>query len=169
MPLTICLTIAATFLASLYDLRSRRIPNGLTGALAVAAVGVHLFAGPGAALMSLAVMAVLVAGGALLYSRGGIGGGDIKLAVAASGMLGFPLCLSFLLYSALGGGVLAVIYLILRPEARPALARAVSMASGNACVTRGKTVTLPYALAFAFGAAAVALSQSVAPFLRIVS
>jgi prepilin peptidase CpaA len=124
--------------------RARRVPNWLTGSLALAAILVHAFGGLRAAAISLAVMAVLVAAGTLLYSRGGIGGGDIKLAIAASGMLSFPLCIPFLIYAAIGGGLLAVAYML---------------------TTKSKT--MPYALAFAFGAVVVALSQSVAPFLRI--
>ena len=163
----IWLTLAATLIASLYDLRSRRIPNFVTVALAAGALLVHAFDGPPAVLTSLAVMAAVTLGGTLIFARGGIGGGDIKLAIAASGMLSYPLCLSFLLYSALGGGLLAVLYLAFRPQYRAALSRVVLIAAGNAPVAATQRVTLPYALAFAFGALAVALSQSVAPFLRI--
>jgi len=167
MTVAISLTRAGCIAAGFYDMRARRIPNFLTGALAAGALMVHAFNGPSAVLLSVAVMAALTAGGALIYARGGIGGGDIKLAIAASGMLSYPLCVSFLLYSAIGGGLLAVLYLVFRPEARPTLARAVLMATGGAPSISAKRATLPYALAFTFGAAAVALAQSVLPFLRI--
>jgi len=166
--LTIWLTLAATLVASLFDLRSRRIPNFLTATLAALALVVHAFNGPIALLTAFAVMAVLTVGGALIYSRGGIGGGDVKLAIAASGMLSYPLCVPFLLYSAIGGGLLAMLYLVFRPEARPALARAVVMVAGGAPSVSVKRLTLPYGLAFAFGAVAIALAQSVAPFMRIL-
>jgi len=165
--LAIWFTIAATLVASLFDLRSRRIPNFVTATLAGAALIVHDFNGPAGLLTSFAVMAALTVGGALVYSRGGIGGGDIKLAIAACGMLGYPLCLPFLLYSAIGGGLLAVLYVVFRPEARPSLSRAVMMAAGGAPSVSVRRVTMPYAVAFTFGAIAVALAQSVAPFLRI--
>jgi prepilin peptidase CpaA len=147
------LTLAACAIASYGDVRTRRIPNWLTGSLALAALAIHSFYGLRAALISLLVMAVLTAAGTLVYSRGGIGGGDIKLAIAASGMLSYPLCLPFLLYSAIGGGLLAVGFLIIRRQSR---------ASAS-----GKRETLPYAVAFVFGAVLVALSQTYAPFLRI--
>ncbi len=147
------LTLAGCAIASYGDVRTRRIPNWLTGSLALAALAIHSFYGMRAALISLLVMAVLTAAGTLVYSRGGIGGGDIKLAIAASGMLSFPLCLPFLLYSAIGGGLLAVGFLIVRRQSR---------ASAS-----GKRETLPYAVAFVFGAVLVALSQTYAPFLRI--
>jgi prepilin peptidase CpaA len=154
--------------ASYCDVRSRRIPNWLTGSLALAALAVHSFSGVQAVAISLLVMAALTTAGTLIYSKGGIGGGDIKLAIAASGMLSYPLCVPFLLYSAIGGGILAVVFVVFRGTARASLARAVSMTIGVPpdAATR-KDAMLPYAVAFAFGAAMIALSQSVAPFLRI--
>jgi prepilin peptidase CpaA len=98
-------------------------------------------------------MVVLTGAGTLLFSRGGIGGGDIKLAIAASGMVSFPSCVPFLLYSAIGGGLLAIGFILFLRTAR-----------GE---NSPKPKTLPYAVAFLFGAVMLALSQSVAPFLRI--
>ena len=103
-----------------------------------------------------------------VYSRGGIGGGDIKLAIAGSGMLSYPLCVPFLLYTAIGGGLLAVLFLAFRRNAaRLALACCYSWRPAGGIGIAAKRATLPYAVAFAFGAILVALSQSVAPFLRI--
>jgi prepilin peptidase CpaA len=154
--------------ASYCDVQSRRIPNWLTGSLALAALAVHSFSGLGAVALSLLVMVVLTAAGTLIYSKGGIGGGDIKLAITASGMLSYPLCVPFLLYSAIGGGILAVAFIVLKGSARASLARAVSMTMGvPQDVASTKSATLPYAVVFAFGAVMIVLSQSVAPFLRI--
>ncbi len=167
MSLTIWFTLAACLIASYCDVRARRIPNWLTGSLALAAVIVHSFGGLRAAGVSLLVMAVLTAGGTLLYSRGGIGGGDIKLAIAGSGMLSWPLCVPFLLYTAIGGGLLAIIFLTFRGEARASLSRVALLAAGGTSGVAAARGTLPYAVAFAFGAVLIALSQSIAPFLRI--
>lgn len=166
MTVAIFLTLAACFAATYFDVRARRIPNWLTGAVALTAAGVHAFAGLHAFAVSLSVMIVLTVIGTLLYSRGGIGGGDIKLAIAGCGMLSFPLCVPFLIYTAIGGGLLAVLYMIFRPDARPALSRVALVAGSGGSVVSART-TLPYAIAFAFGAAAVALSQTLLPFLRI--
>ncbi|HXM06215.1 MAG TPA: prepilin peptidase [Candidatus Acidoferrum sp.] len=147
------LALAGCAVASYGDVRSRRIPNWLTGSLALAALAIHSFYGLRAAIISLLVMIVLTGAGTLVYSWGGIGGGDIKLAVAASGMVSYPLCVPFLLYSAIGGGLLAIGFILLRRAAR-----------GD---NIPKSKTLPYAVAFLFGAVVLVLSQSVAPFLRI--
>ncbi len=113
-------------------------------------------------------MALLTAAGTLIYSRGGIGGGDVKLAIAGSGLLSYPLCVTFLLYTALGGGLLALIFLARRGNAKASLLQAAYMPLGSASgAAIAKHESLPYAVAFAFGAVVVALSQSVAPFLRL--
>lgn len=152
--------------ATYFDVRARRIPNWLTGAVALTALGVHAFLGVQAFAISLAVIVVLTVIGTLLYSRGGIGGGDLKLAIAASGLLSYPLCVPFLIYAAIGGGLLAVLYMIFQPASRPTLARVAIVAAGAGGVTSART-TLPYAVAFAFGAVVVALSQTLLPSLRI--
>jgi prepilin peptidase CpaA len=167
MSVAIWLTLAGCIIAGFCDWRTRRIPNWLTGGLALTAIIVHAFGGWKQLGIAVAVMAALTIAGTLVYSRGGIGGGDIKLAVAASGLLSYPLCVPFLVYTALGGGALALVYLIFRPNARPSLSRALALAAGGLQGIAGQRETLPYALAFAFGALLVVLSQSVAPFLRI--
>jgi prepilin peptidase CpaA len=167
MSVAIWLTLAGCCAAAFCDVRNRRIPNWLTGGLAVAAIVVHALGGWKSLAIAIAVMAVMTLLGTLVYSRGGIGGGDIKLAIAASGLLSYPLLVPFLLYTAIAGGALAVLYLAFRPGSRPSLSRAVVLAAGGLQGISAKRETLPYALAFAIGAILVALSQSVAPFLRI--
>ena len=61
----------------------------------------------------------------LIYSRGGIGAGDIKLAIAGSGMLSYPTCVPFLLYTGIAGGLLAGTFLAVRANGRATLSRAV--------------------------------------------
>ena len=167
--MTVGLALAACLAASYYDVRWRRIPNWLTALTAVTAIVVHAFFGWASLGLTLAVMAVLTLAGAFVYSRGGIGGGDIKLAVAASGLLGYPLCVPFLLYTAIAGGLLALLFLTFRRNARASVSRVVSMAFVGMQPTAGdKSETLPYAVAFTLGAIVIALSQSVVPSLRIM-
>jgi Flp pilus assembly protein protease CpaA len=140
MSVTIWLTLGGSLLASYCDVRTRRIPNWITGSLAIAAIFVHAFAG--------------------IHSVGEI--------LAASGMLGFPLCIPFLLYTAIGGGVLAIVFIVSRGKIRATASRVMLMAMGGSrSVVAAKSETLPYAVAFASGAILIVLSQSVAPFLRI--
>src|SRR5579863_6436110 len=167
MSVAIWLTLTGSCVAAFCDVRNRRIPNWLTGAMVLAAVFVHPLAGWKALAIALAVMAGMTLVGTLVYSRGGIGGGDIKLAIAASGLLSYPLFVPFLIYTAIAGGALAVLYLVFRPGSRPSVARTVMLAAGGMQGIAEKRETLPYAVAFAIGAILVALSQSVVPILRI--
>jgi prepilin peptidase CpaA len=168
MPVTIWLTLAGSLVASYCDVRTRRIPNWLTGSLVVAAILVHAFAGIHSVAESLAVMAVLTAAGTIVYALGGIGGGDVKLAIAACGMLGFPLCIPFLLYTAIAGGVLAIVFIVARRKVRETASRVMlTTMGGSPGAVADKSETLPYAVAFALGAILIVFSQSVAPFLRI--
>jgi prepilin peptidase CpaA len=168
MSLAIFLTAVVCLAASYFDIRERRIPNWLTGSVALAAIGVHSIGGIQSAALSLTVMLILAAGGTLLYARGGIGGGDVKLAIAASGMLSYPLCVPFLLYTAIGGGFLALVFIVIRGNVRTSLSRAAILTLGSfQSISSPQRATLPYAVAFALGAITLALSQSIAPFLRL--
>jgi prepilin peptidase CpaA len=167
MSVAIWLTLAGCCAAALCDVRGRRVPNWLTGAIALAAIVVNAFGGWKSLAVALAVIVGMTLLGTLVYARGGIGGGDIKLAIAGSGLLSYPLFVPFLLYTAIAGGALAVLFLVLRPGSRPSLSQTVILAAGGLPGISAKRETLPYALAFAVGAIFVALSQSVAPFLRI--
>jgi len=168
MSIPVALTLAGCLTAAFFDVRARRIPNALTGSLVLAALIVHGLEGLRPLGISFAVMAVLTIAGALVYARGGIGGGDVKLAIAGSGMLSYPLCVPYLFYTAIGGGILAMGYIALRIRAR---ASAVDGAAAGAISAPGpkpaKGERMPYAVAFAFGAILVALSQHIAPFLMI--
>ncbi|MFD1253185.1 MULTISPECIES: prepilin peptidase [Devosia] len=61
-------------------------------------------------LCALAVLAVAFG----LFALGWIGGGDAKLAAATTLWLGFGLALPYLVYTALFGGVLTLLILVLR-------------------------------------------------------
>ena len=103
---------SASFAAAagaVHDLKTRRIPNMLTGSALLCGLGLHLALG-GVAGLGLAALAGLLAGGALLifYLAGGMGAGDVKL-MAAVGCLAGPLPLQrILMVTALSGALLAL-------------------------------------------------------------
>jgi prepilin peptidase CpaA len=90
------------------DVRERRIPNWLTGAIAGAGFG--LAAGGGgvtpmqAALGLLAGLVLMLPG----HVIGATGAGDVKLLAAIGSFLGPQLVLRAFLYSAVAGGALAI-------------------------------------------------------------
>jgi prepilin peptidase CpaA len=103
----------ALLVAAVTDLRSRRIGNWLTGAIALAAplfwVASGLDLWPEIAMqfgVALATFAVLAA----LFNIGAMGGGDVKLLTALALWIEPALFLSFLFVMALVGGAVTVVF-----------------------------------------------------------
>ena len=166
------LVLAACSVAVVTDVTTRRIPNLLTAALAIAALAVHAFAGWSSLGIAVATMIGVLLLGFVAFSFGWLGGGDVKLLAAGAAALGLPDAVPFLIYTALAGGVFAVIFAIalgrvgnvfesVRLALRPFAFK------GTVAVAPSKPITLPYAVAIASGAAAVALSHSALPILRL--
>ena len=109
LPLLRLLVMAAFLLAAVvFDVRSRRIPNGLTvgGALAGTALAAFEAGGfPVSALLG-ALVALLVS--FPLFAVGALGAGDSKLFAMVGTFVGPGALLSVLLYGGVAGGVLAL-------------------------------------------------------------
>ncbi len=118
------------------DVRHRRIYNWLPLAVTLLALLKWLVTGELVPALSAAGAAGLVfVFAALLFCRGWIGGGDVKLVSATVFLLGAPETLPLLLLTALIGGVMAVWMLCSRRR-------------------RGERPTLPYGVAIATAAIA---------------
>ena len=130
--------------AAAWDVRARRVPNALTGALAVLGV---LLAGvtrglPGAGI-ALAILAAGLVIGTVAFGRGWFGGGDVKLIAAGCCGLVPAQAADFLIYTGLCGGLLALY----------ALATSQWMATMLITLRLPETgKRLPYAVAVAGGA-----------------
>ncbi|MBC5811680.1 MAG: prepilin peptidase [Candidatus Eremiobacteraeota bacterium] len=172
MSLAIWIVLAACAVAVVTDVAYRRIPNALTIALALAALGLHATQGVGSFASSVGAMLIVTVLGFGAFSMGWLGGGDVKLAAAGAAAFGLPDALPFLLYTALGGGLLAVAVSLFTGRLN-AVTRSVALLvrpfayKGTVAVAPASPVMLPYAVAIACGAGAVALSHTAAPFLRL--
>ena len=95
-------------MACAYDLRTRRIPNGLTLGAAALALAFHAIDG-GLGGVGTSVAGWLVGGALLvpLFWLGGMGGGDVKLLAALGAWVGPGEVFWVALCSAIAGGVLA--------------------------------------------------------------
>jgi prepilin peptidase CpaA len=122
MPLVSVLTFAVAAAGCATDLRSRRIPNWLTGGATLGALIYHAWAaGPSGLLLSLAGCLV---GGAIFFlpfALGGLGGGDVKLLAALGAWAGPADALWIALYSGIAGGVLAIVTALVNGYLRTAL------------------------------------------------
>jgi prepilin peptidase CpaA len=129
--------------AAASDVRSRRIPNALTAALAVAGLArilLALAAGvpPLGLATDLMVAAAVFAAGAVMFHLALLGGGDVKLLAAGSIWVGAPAAAQFLIVTVLAGGLLAALFAVRL------------MVERLRCGTSGRP-TLPYGVAIAAG------------------
>lgn len=113
--ITVAAVLASGGTGAAVDLYTRRVPNALT--LSAAALGIIVAAtGIGdvsarAALLGFLTGFVLMLPGHVL---GGTGGGDVKLMAALGAWLGPSMIVKAFLYSAIVGGVLAIIVAVHR-------------------------------------------------------
>ncbi len=172
MPLQLDLAVCACLAAAATDLRTRKIPNAIPLVVALAALGFAAAGGWVAVLVALGLMAATLVAGTLAFAQGWLGGGDVKLLAAVDGCLGLGDALPFLIYTALCGGLIGLCYAAGRRRL-PGVLRSVGgvlrpfAVGGTVAIAPERPITMPYALAIACGVIAIALSHSVAPFLRL--
>ena len=153
-PTAHALEIALLLYVAMTDVATRLIHNETILALALLGIASQ-FAGPTHFVESLVAAAILFLLLLFVYRRGAIGGGDVKLLVALA--IGLPIAgvMQLLTVTALAGGVLAMMHLILRrlPPPRPAPAGS-SFLRRVYAVERWRHVRrapLPYGAAIACG------------------
>jgi prepilin peptidase CpaA len=116
---------AGALTATVIDIRTRRIPNALTAAMAGVGVGMAATGWSGVSLV--ASFAGFALGFALMlpgHALGATGAGDVKLMAAVGAMVGPGTVVTAFLFTALAGGVLAVAVAIRRRRFRATLAGA---------------------------------------------
>ncbi|WP_375783770.1 prepilin peptidase [Bradyrhizobium sp. Pha-3] len=159
---TSCLEIALLFYVATIDIATRLIRNEVCLALALLGI-VGQLASPMQIGQSLIVASILFLLLFVIYQRGMIGGGDVKLLVALA--VGLPLAgvIELLMVTALAGGGLAAVHLVMRRLPQPKLAPA-----GSSLVRRVYVVErwrhlrhapLPYGVAIACGGIWTILSK----------
>lgn len=138
-------------IASVMDVRSRRIPNGLTYPAIAAGLGLAFMQGGTqqgfAHLLALLLVAVPFV---MLFYAGLFGGGDVKLIAAIGALLGPAHAINIAIGSLLVGGVFALLILIWRGELLQTLLREGGAMVGRAESTSNRTRdSFPFALAIA--------------------
>lgn len=93
-----------------FDLRTRRIPNALTGPSILLSFLLHLVLG-GWKQLGSSVSAAAIGGGIFLifYLAGGMGAGDVKLMTAVASIAGYHSLLELLVATAITGGVFSIL------------------------------------------------------------
>jgi prepilin peptidase CpaA len=162
---TLAVLAAGLLVATVIDLRTRRIPNLLTGAMAIAGLGLAALGlgsiSVGAAILGCVVGLVLMLPGHVL---GATGAGDVKLMAAVGSLLGPLVVVNAVLFTAIAGGVLAVTVAIRRRRLGLTLAGTGRMIAAPSDVKREIASGVP-ASRFAYGPA-IAAGSMLAALLR---
>lgn len=107
------IAVGATALAAGTDARTGRIPNALTVPLLAGALLLHSFSGgAGELLGSIVGAAVCATTPLVLFSRGGMGGGDVKLFAALGALVGAAPGLEIQIVAFIVTGAVAIVGLI---------------------------------------------------------
>jgi prepilin peptidase CpaA len=144
---------ALMIIAAFEDLRRLVIPNALPLALCVLW---PLYIAPTASLVGTAgavgCAAIVFFAGALCFSRGFLGGGDVKLLTAATLWAGPGLTPSLLLVTGVLGGALALVLLVPPCAHLATLARVKFGADAELQSSHRLTTPVPYGIAIAAAA-----------------
>jgi prepilin peptidase CpaA len=168
VPIASILQILLLLYVATIDVATRVISNQICLALALLGIAGQL-AMPTQIAQSLMIAALLFMLLLLVYTRGWIGGGDVKLLVALATGLPLTGVVQLLAITALAGGVLALVHLMMRLLPYPRLAPA-----GSSFVRRVYAVErwrhlrhapLPYGVAIACGGIWTVFSQGFAHVL----
>jgi prepilin peptidase CpaA len=164
--------VAVSLVAAYTDLARRRISNVLTFGLAAVALVLSCTHGALAFAVTAATYVALLAAGTIPFSRGWIGGGDVKLLAAGAVCAGWPGLVSLLLITSVAGGILAVIELARARRLHFALMQLATAAYvgglGRGVILEPERSRLPYALAILTGALYLLASETIAPWLQLV-
>jgi prepilin peptidase CpaA len=139
------------------DVRAYEIPNFVCLAVLLSYPVFALVTPTAPRLGALATGACILAAGLVLFARGWMGGGDIKLLSAVAVWSGPALLPSFAVVTGVSGAVLAGLMLTpLRRLMPPAPATAVAAVSGGSALTQ----PMPFGVAIAVGGAWVLAQRS---------
>ena len=156
------LALLCAVVASIYDVRERRIPNRLTGSCLLAGLLLHLAVGGWLALGSAALAAV-AAGGLFLvfFIAGGMGAGDVKLMAAVGAIAGLAPLELLMLATVLAGALFALALAGYHGRLRQTLSNVVALLVHHGRrglrphpemnLSNKQTLRLPFALPIAAG------------------
>jgi prepilin peptidase CpaA len=162
---------ACALVGSVFDVKSRRIPNFITMPAFLFGLALHLALGGWRQLVS-ALAAGVICGAIFLvfYLAGGMGAGDVKLILAVGCIAGLSHVAYLLVLTALSGGVMAIVWAVARGRLQQTIMNVGELASHHRHeglqphpdlnLKNAATLRLPYALAIAGGSILTLYFQS---------
>lgn len=153
--LIVVLVLVVTATAAVTDARSGQIPNGLSVSLLCGVLlGDLVWGGTAEVLSSLAGLVLSGAVPLLLFSRGAMGGGDVKLLAAIGAALGWARGLEVQLAAYVAAALYAIALLAFRGELRRTLgstARLVMPHKGSVPSSTAEALTVRLGVFILFG------------------
>jgi prepilin peptidase CpaA len=152
--------VVLVLLAVWTDVRTRRIPNGLTATAVVMALALRALLGAGAVAEGLMGAGIALAVLLPLFALGGVGGGDAKLLVAVGAFLGPAGFVVAGLATGIAGGLMALAWSARRGVILPVLLNTGGLlkyvftagrSGERATLESPGAVSVPYAIAIAAG------------------
>ncbi|GAC1419550.1 MAG: prepilin peptidase [Candidatus Velthaea sp.] len=171
--LIVAFLLVGSALAAVSDIRSGRIPNGLTYGLAIVALSVHTLAGPIDAAVALLCMAGVLAASLPIFAFDWLKGGDVKMIVACAGLVSVHYLLPFLLYTMLCGGAVSIVVAWRHGTLRRSLHAVGSVAHPLLAGVSPSTLPftarkVPYGVAIFCGSLLTAIAMTAIPALRLM-
>jgi prepilin peptidase CpaA len=165
--------LTACAIAIVTDLRARKIPNAIPIALGIFALVVNASMGRPTFFSGLAAGAILLLLGMVPFAMGWLGGGDVKLLAAAACALGLSRTLPLVLFTAVAGGVLAIVAAVISGQTQGVFTGVRRMVTpwlypGVASAGPTTGLRLPYAIAIASGVVLLLIGDRFVPALRVV-
>ncbi len=150
------------FIGAGFDLKSRRIPNFVTGPAILLGLLLHTsIDGWQGFLTSLASGLLCGVVFLIFYLAGGMGAGDVKLITAAGCLAGLSHAAYLLVLTSLAGGVMALAFALVRGRLKETLCNVLALTSHHSQaglvphpeinVLNTNTLRLPYGVAIAAG------------------
>lgn len=144
---------AGVLVATVIDIRTRRIPNALTATMGCAGMALAA-AGIGGMSLGAAVFGIVVGVALMLpgHMLGATGAGDVKLMAAVGAIVGPALVVKAVLFTAVAGGVLAIAVALRRRRLTTTLAGTARIIAAPAGA-RLEIEAAPQSSRFAYGPA----------------
>ena len=163
---------ACAAISAVFDIKSRRIPNLITGPAVAFGLLLHGI-GDGWHGLLTSMAAALICGAIFLvfYLAGGMGAGDVKLMAAVGCLAGLPHVSYLLVLSAITGGVMGIFLAVTRGRLMQTLGNVNALLAHHRHagltphpdlnVTNNNTLRLPYGVAIAAGCALTCYLQGI--------
>jgi prepilin peptidase CpaA len=155
---------ASACIASVYDVRERRIPNWLTAPILMMGLAAHAMTAHWRGLGEATAAAFL--GGTvflLFHIAGGMGAGDVKLMAACAGVVGLPALGTLLISTGICGALFAICVSLVRGVFRQSLINTYGVMAHHRAhgltvhpefnLRSGSGIRLPFAVPIAAGCA----------------